>query len=82
MNFSEDQDIGISYLSTKFELDCSTNNGDLLSDRKKTGNAHTPTHMKLKLSPYTIYGRVMNLEEDGKIEIYGRNSYSAPNNII
>ena len=35
MNFLEDQDVGILYLSTKFELNQFTNNGDLLSDRKK-----------------------------------------------
>ena len=33
MNFSEDRDMGILYLFTKFELDRYTNNGDLLSDR-------------------------------------------------
>ena len=35
--------MGILYLSTKFELDRFTNNGDLLSDRKKTGNINTHT---------------------------------------
>ena len=33
MNFSEDWDVGIFYLFTKFELDRFINNGDLLSDR-------------------------------------------------
>ena len=37
--FSEDRDLGIFYLSTKFEHDRSTNIGYLLSDRKK-GNTH------------------------------------------
>ena len=36
INFSEDRDVGIIYLSIKFELDQCTNNGDiyLSSDRK------------------------------------------------
>ena len=33
----------ILYLSTVFELDSSTNNGDLLSDRKKNENTDTQT---------------------------------------
>ena len=33
MNFLEDLDVGIFYRSKTFELDWSTNNGDLLSDR-------------------------------------------------
>ena len=32
MNFLEDKDVGIFYLSTTFELDMCTNNGDLLSE--------------------------------------------------
>ena len=32
MSFSKDRDVGIFYLSTKFELDRSTNNRDLLAD--------------------------------------------------
>ena len=40
--------MGILYFFTKFELDQSTNNRDLLSDRKsntgKTLNNHTQTH--------------------------------------
>ena len=34
MNFSEDRDVGILYLSTKFVLDWFTNNGGLFLDRK------------------------------------------------
>ena len=32
MNISEDLDVGVLYLSTKFELDLCTNKGDLSSD--------------------------------------------------
>ena len=50
---------GFHYLSTKIELDRFTNNGDLLSYRKP---GHTNTHanytQRLKLSQYTIWGRV------------------------
>ena len=45
MNFSEDQDVDILYLSTKFELDQFTNNGDLLADRILWDrHTHTDTH--------------------------------------
>ena len=50
-----------SYLSTKFELDRPTKNGDLLSDRNPwTGrhtNTHTHTHthrLNLILFPYRV----------------------------
>ena len=45
MNFFEDRDVGFLYLSTKFELDQSTNNGDLLSDMNhwKDRQTHTQT---------------------------------------
>ena len=33
MSFSEDEDVGIFYLSAKFELDRFANKGDLLSER-------------------------------------------------
>ena len=50
MNFSEDWDVGTLYLSTKFELDRSTNNGDLLPDRN---HRDTQTdRLNLILSPY------------------------------
>ena len=35
--------MGIIHFSTKFELDRSTNNGDLLSDRKYWTDTHTQT---------------------------------------
>ena len=63
MNFSEDRDVGIFYHSYKFELNRSTNNGDLLSDRNNWKHiythahtqAHTQTHrLNLILSPYRI----------------------------
>ena len=44
MNFSEDWDVGILYLATKFELDQFTNNGNLLSDRKHWKHKHTHTN--------------------------------------
>ena len=34
MNFLEDRDVGIFYLSTKFLLDLLINNGDLLSETR------------------------------------------------
>ena len=53
MNLLADWDVGILYLSTKFELDQSTNNGDLLSDRDQW--KHKNTHrLKLTLFPYSI----------------------------
>ena len=44
--YREDQDGGILYLSTKFELDHFTNNRDLLSDRNhwKHRQTHTRTY--------------------------------------
>ena len=42
--FSEDWDVGILYLSTKFELDWSTNNEDLSSDRNHWKRTQTYTH--------------------------------------
>ena len=53
--------MGILYLSAKFELYLCTDDGDLLSDRKKTGNKHKQIHthrLKLILTPYRIYGRL------------------------
>ena len=48
INFSEDRDVGICYLFTKFELDRSTNNGDLLSERNywkhRQTDKQTDTH--------------------------------------
>ena len=41
MTFSEDWDVGIFYLSTKFELDRSSNNGDLQSDRDHLKHTQT-----------------------------------------
>ena len=51
MNFSEDWDASIQNLATKFQLDQFTNNRDLLSDRKKTGNTyiHRDYHPHLPL---------------------------------
>ena len=43
-HFSEDRDVGKLYLSTQFELDRFTNNGDLLSDRNHWTHTHTHTH--------------------------------------
>ena len=45
----------IIYHSTKFELDLSTNNGDLLTDRKKTGNTHTNTHAHTQTKTETLH---------------------------
>ena len=50
--------MGILYLSTKFELDRSTNNGDLLSDRTKApGNTdkHTNSHTETETDILPIY---------------------------
>ena len=44
MKFLEDQDVGILYLSTKFELDSSSNNGDLLSDSENWKRTQTNKH--------------------------------------
>ena len=67
MNCSEDRDMGIFYLSTKFELDQSTNNRDLLSDRNHWKHIHKDkqTHtdrLNLILSPYRIECRVIKDE--------------------
>ena len=51
VNFSEDRDMGILYLSTRFELDWSTNNGDLLSDRNWW--KHTQTHQHTHIHTHT-----------------------------
>ena len=56
-NFLEDRDMGILFLSSKFELDQSTNNRDLLSDRNRWKHKNTDTHthrLNLILSPYKI----------------------------
>ena len=68
--FSEDRDVGILYISTKFELEQCINNGQLLSDRKKkTLNMiqHTRTHiLKQILFPYRIQVRVIIYQDIGK----------------
>ena len=49
--------MGIIYLSIKFELDRSSNNGDLLSDRKHRIHKYTDTHthkLNLIVSRYRI----------------------------
>ena len=54
MNFLEDLDVGILYLSTKFELDRLTNNGDLSSIiRQESLETQTDTHLL-----------IMNFSED------------------
>ena len=56
--------MGILYLSTKFEHDRSTNNGNLLSDRnqwKHKTDTHRDRHthrLNLILSPYRIKGQI------------------------
>ena len=52
--FSEDQDAGIFYLSSKFELDRSTNNGDLLSDTNHWEHKHTDKHTQTHAHTYTL----------------------------
>ena len=48
--------MGIFYLSTKFELDQFTNNGDLLAGRILWKHTETQTHrLNLILFPYSIY---------------------------
>ena len=48
--FLEDYDKGTNYLSTKIELDLSSNNGDLLSDGStaRQTNRQTDTHTHTK----------------------------------
>ena len=61
--FQDACDVGIFYLFAKFELDRSTNNGDLISDGNNWKRRQIP-RLKLILSPYWIivtFGRVMNL---------------------
>ena len=53
-NFSEDWDEGIFYLSTKFELDRSTNNGDLLSDRNHWKHRQTDTQADTQIESDTL----------------------------
>ena len=50
MKFSEDLDMGILYLSTKFELTWSTNNGNLLSDKNHLKHRQTDTQTESILS--------------------------------
>ena len=52
MNFSEDRDVGILYdLSTKFELDRFTNNGNLLLGRKNLTERNTHTQIETDTLP-------------------------------
>ena len=57
MDLLEDQNVGTLYLSTKFEHDRSTNNGDLLSDRKhwkrRHTHIHTHSHLHVKTQTHT-----------------------------
>ena len=50
--------MGILYLSTKFELDRFTNNGDLLSDRNiwkhKNSDRDTPIHREIETETLSI----------------------------
>ena len=56
MNFSEDWDVDILYLFTKFELDRWANKGDQISDKEK-GNTnmhtYTPTHTHIYMNTHT-----------------------------
>ena len=55
----EDQDVGILYLQTNFEIDRCTNNGDLLLDRHKRNYNQTHTlRLKLILFPNIGLGGV------------------------
>ena len=52
INFSEDRDVSILYLSTKFQLDRFANK-DLLSNRKKWKHTHADTasdKMEMRMS--------------------------------
>ena len=55
MNVFEDQDVGILYLPTKFELDQNTKNKDLLLDRQKWKHKQKHTH---RLFPKIGLGQV------------------------
>ena len=56
MNFSEDWDVGILYLSTKFELDQFANNGDLLADRILWKQIQTHTQTEYDTLPISHIG--------------------------
>ena len=51
MNFSEDLDVGTLYISTKFELDWFTNNGDISSDRNHWKRTQTRTETESDILP-------------------------------
>ena len=53
MKFSENCNVSILYHSTMFELDQCTNNGDLLSDRKKKLETQTHTETNTETEYYT-----------------------------
>ena len=57
MYFSEDQDVSILYLSTKFELDRSTYNEDLSPEENKrnTQNPQTHTHIESETDSLLVY---------------------------
>ena len=61
--FLKDLDVGTLYLSTKFELNWFTNNGNLSSD-KITGIAHRPTHTETESDTHPIWDR----KEVGRLE--------------
>ena len=57
VNLVEYRDVGTLYLSAKFELDWSTNNGDLLSDRNHWTDRHThrQTHRETESDTFHMY---------------------------
>ena len=63
--------MGICYLSTKFEFDRFTDNGDLLMDRKRL-EKHTTTHSETKTVTLPIYLLILSWVKSENQQIYSR----------
>ena len=58
MNFSDHRDVGILYLSTKFELDQCTNNGNMftiIGQEKLKSHTNTQTYIQTETDTHSIF---------------------------